>query len=100
MQLLSSAERDAALAGLPRWRWDEGRGAIAATYRFSDFSAAWAFMTRIALLAEKRDHHPDWSNVYGRVEISLTTHDAGGVTRRDVDMAAAIEAWETPAERA
>ena len=88
--LLTDAERDAALADLTRWRYEGG--AIRARFAFPDFSAAWGFMTRVALLAESRDHHPDWSNVYGRVDVALTTHDAGGVTARDTEFARAIEA--------
>jgi len=61
-------------------------------YRFKDFTHAFAWMTRVALLAEKADHHPEWSNVYNRVEVRLTTHDAGGLTARDITLAAAIDA--------
>ena len=72
--------------------WSLADGTLRRSYRFADFSAAWAFMTRIALLAEKHDHHPDWSNSYGQVAIALTSHDAGGLTARDVAMARAIDA--------
>jgi 4a-hydroxytetrahydrobiopterin dehydratase len=75
------------LAALPQWQYDEARGAITREFRFADFAQAFAFMTRIALAAEKRDHHPEWSNVYNRVSITLTTHDAGGLTQRDIDLA-------------
>ena len=78
---------EAALAGLDGWRAAEGRDALVKTFRFKDFNAAFGFMTRVALLAERMDHHPEWSNVYNRVEVLLTTHDAGGVTERDVAMA-------------
>lgn len=88
---LSEAERADALDGLPDWDYDEARDAIARTFTFADFSEAFAFMTRVALLAEKADHHPEWSNVWNRVEITLTTHDAGGLSGRDVEMAEAIE---------
>ncbi len=81
-----------ALKGLPLWRVDEGeREAIARSLTFADFNAAFGFMTRVALLADKVDHHPEWSNVYNRVQVLLTTHDAGGVTQRDIDMARFID---------
>lgn len=76
-----------ALSKLSGWSSVEGRPAIARSFRFADFNAAFAFMTRAALLAEKLDHHPEWSNVYNRVEVVLTTHDAGGVTELDLKMA-------------
>ena len=81
-----------ALKSLPLWRVDEGeREAIARSLTFADFNAAFGFMTRVALLADKVDHHPEWSNVYNRVSVLLTTHDAGGVTQRDIDMARFID---------
>ena len=89
---LSEAERADALDGLPDWDWDEGRDAIARTLTFGDFPEAFAFMTRVALIAEKADHHPEWSNVWNRVEIALTTHDAGGLSHRDIELAEAIDA--------
>ena len=76
-----------ALAGLAGWNKVDGRDAIAKTFKFKDFNAAFAWMTRVALAAEKADHHPEWSNVYNRVEVVLTTHDAGGVTEKDVALA-------------
>jgi 4a-hydroxytetrahydrobiopterin dehydratase len=80
------------LASLPSWRSHPGdRPAIARNLAFADFNAAFGFMTRVALLADKVDHHPEWFNVYNRVDIVLTTHDAGGVTQRDVDMARFID---------
>ena len=78
---------DQALLGLDGWSRVEGREAIAKSFRFADFNAAFSWMSRVALLAEKRDHHPEWSNVYNRIEVVLTTHDAGGVTELDVEMA-------------
>lgn len=87
---LTDPERDAALARLPGWALRGDGQAIMRSFKFADFSAAFAFMTRVALLAEKADHHPEWSNVYNRVEITLTTHDAGGLSVRDVDMAGSI----------
>ena len=83
----------AALADLPQWRTVAGdRDAITRSFDFKSFNRAFGFMTRIALEAERMDHHPEWTNVYGRVEIVLTTHDAGGVTQRDVDLARFIDA--------
>lgn len=70
--------------------WTRDGGAIRRAFRFRDFSDAWAFMSRVALLAEKADHHPDWRNSWNRVEITLTTHDAGGLTARDTALARAI----------
>ena len=81
------------LKALPQWRAHPGdRPAIARKLVFADFNAAFGFMTRVALHADKVDHHPEWSNVYNRVEVVLTTHDAGGVTERDLDMARFIDA--------
>ena len=81
-----------ALKGLPLWRPHAGdRPAIERNLVFADFNAAFGFMTRVALLADKVDHHPEWSNVYNRVEVLLTTHDAGGVTDRDIQMARFID---------
>ena len=83
---------DEVLNSLPSWRAHEGeRPAIGRKLVFADFNAAFGFMTRVALLADKVDHHPEWFNVYNRVEITLTTHDAGGLSARDVKLAKAIE---------
>ena len=80
------------LKDLPAWRAHDGdRPAITRTLKFADFNAAFGFMTRVALMADKMDHHPEWSNVYNRVDILLTTHDAGGLSERDVALAEAIE---------
>ncbi|MEO6041955.1 MAG: 4a-hydroxytetrahydrobiopterin dehydratase [Croceibacterium sp.] len=87
---LTDAERDAALAELPGWTLRADGLAIERQFKFRDFSEAFAFMTRVALLAEKLDHHPEWSNVYNRVTVVLTTHDAQGLSRRDVQLARAI----------
>jgi 4a-hydroxytetrahydrobiopterin dehydratase len=76
-----------ALARLPGWRAAEGRDAVTKEFRFRDFNTAFGFMSRVALYAEKADHHPEWSNVYNRVDVTLTTHDAGGVTDKDVALA-------------
>lgn len=89
---LDAAARAALPIALPGWRMAEGRDAIARTYRFADFSEAFGFMARVAMLAEKHDHHPEWSNVWNRVEILLSTHDAGGLSERDLALAQAIDA--------
>jgi 4a-hydroxytetrahydrobiopterin dehydratase len=78
---------DAALARLDSWRAVEGRDAITKEFRFKDFNAAFGFMARVALYAEKQDHHPEWFNVYNRVDVTLSTHDSGGVTDKDVALA-------------
>lgn len=88
---LTREEREAALTALPHWRWDADGDALIRSFAFRDFRTAFAFMTRVADLAEMQDHHPDWSNVYNRVTIRLTTHDAGGVTGRDIKMAHSID---------
>lgn len=88
---LSTEARENALASLADWSYDATDKALKKTYTFGDFSEAWAFMNRAALLAEKMDHHPEWFNVYNRVEVKMTTHDADGVTELDVTMATAME---------
>ena len=92
VERLSEAQRGVLAELVPEWRMAEGRDAIVRSFRFPDFSAAWGFMSRVALLAEKSDHHPEWSNVWNKVEILLTTHEAGGLSRRDVALAQAIDA--------
>ncbi len=92
MPKLEAAERETALKELSGWTLDAKRDAIQRSVKFADFSEAFAFMTRVALAAEKANHHPDWSNVWNRVDILLTTHDAGGLTRRDIDLAKTIDA--------
>jgi 4a-hydroxytetrahydrobiopterin dehydratase len=91
MTRLTGDERARALAQLPAWREVEGRDAITRSLRFADFNEAWGFMARVALQAERADHHPEWFNVYNRVEITLSTHDAGGLTARDVELALFID---------
>jgi 4a-hydroxytetrahydrobiopterin dehydratase len=81
-----------ALATLPDWHHDAAGASIGRDVAFADFSQAFGFMARVALLAEKADHHPDWRNVYNRVSITLSTHDAGGLTQKDVDLAHQIDA--------
>jgi 4a-hydroxytetrahydrobiopterin dehydratase len=92
VERLSEEATTALLAAHPAWALTSDGLGIERSFRFADFIAAFGFMTRVALLAEKADHHPEWSNVYNRVTILLTTHDAGGLSTRDADMAAAIEA--------
>ncbi len=92
IEALSESERAEALDGLPDWDYDDARDGIRRTFTFADFVEAFGFMARVALLAEKADHHPEWSNVWNRVEILLTTHDAGGLSARDIELAEAIEA--------
>ena len=91
VEKLDAAGRAALAAELPGWAMVEGRDAILRRFQFADFSAAWGFMTRVALLAEAQDHHPEWSNVWNRVEIVLSTHDAGGLSARDLRLAKAID---------
>lgn len=86
-QSLKRIGADAALAKLQDWAAAEGRDAIVRTFRFADFNAAFGFMTRVAIKADSMDHHPEWSNVYNTVNVLLTTHDADGVTDRDVALA-------------
>ncbi len=90
---LAGEARKAALAGLKGWHEVAGRNAIARQFKFADFNAAFGWMTRVALLAEKMDHHPEWSNVYNRVDVTLASHDADGVTARDIKMAQAMNAY-------
>ena len=92
VEKLNATEQAGLSATLPEWKLVEGRDAITRTFRFKDFSEAWGFMARVALLAEAQDHHPEWFNVWNRVEITLSTHDAGGLSARDVRLAQAIDA--------
>ncbi|MSP89139.1 MAG: 4a-hydroxytetrahydrobiopterin dehydratase [Alphaproteobacteria bacterium] len=91
IEKLPGAARAEALRALAGWTDVAGRDAIAKTFQFQDFNAAFAFMTRVALMAERMDHHPEWCNVWNRVEITLSTHDAGGVSERDLRLARFIE---------
>ncbi len=92
MARLTEAERATLATRLPNWSMVAGRDAIERRFEFRDFSEAWGFMNRVALLAESHTHHPDWSNVWSRVRIELSTHDAGGLTDNDVKLAQAIDA--------
>lgn len=92
MQRLTEAERGEALASLPEWTLAEGREAITRRFQFRDFNAAFGWMTRVALIAEKMDHHPEWTNVYRTVDVTLSTHDAGGLTALDIKLAMAMDA--------
>jgi 4a-hydroxytetrahydrobiopterin dehydratase len=89
---LTEAQRADLPTAVPHWTLAADRDAISRAFKFKDFSAAWGFMSRVALLAETQDHHPEWSNVYNKVEITLTTHDAGGLSERDLKLARAIDA--------
>jgi 4a-hydroxytetrahydrobiopterin dehydratase len=91
-QRLTAEARKSALQGLTGWTEVNGREAIAKTFVFRDFNEAFGFMSRVALVAEKRDHHPEWRNVYKTVEVVLATHDAGGVTDKDIELAKAMNA--------
>jgi 4a-hydroxytetrahydrobiopterin dehydratase len=91
-QRMSAEERKQALSALPGWSEVKGREAIAKTFVFKDFNEAFGFMSRAALVAEKHDHHPEWKNVYKTVEVVLSTHDAGGVTARDIELARSMNA--------
>ncbi len=88
---LDDLSRTAALADLPSWQYDADAGGIRRRFTFTNFAQAFAFMTHVAILAEKADHHPEWFNVYSRVDILLTTHDAGGLSQRDIDLAKQID---------
>lgn len=88
---LTDAERKSALATLTEWKAVEGKEAIQRAFKFKDFIEAWGFMTKVALLAQAQDHHPEWSNVYNKVEITLTTHDCKGLSARDVKLAGDID---------
>jgi 4a-hydroxytetrahydrobiopterin dehydratase len=88
---LTDAERSAAIADLLDWSLADGREAIRKSFKFADFNEAFGFMTRVALVAETLNHHPDWSNVWNRVEVELSTHDVGGLTRLDIELAKAMD---------
>ena len=90
---LVGVERAKALHELHGWAEAKGRDAITKTYQFKSFSQAWGFMNRVALFAEKTDHHPEWLNVYGRVEVTLSTHSAGGVTALDIELARKMDQY-------
>ena len=92
VQKLTADARNAALTELSGWSEVAGRDAIARTFTFRDFNEAFGFMARVALVAEKADHHPEWRNVYKTVEVTLATHDAGGVTQKDIELAKAMDA--------
>ena len=89
---LTEAEHAGLASLLPHWAMTEGSNAIQRSFRFADFSQAWGFMARVALLAESQGHHPEWSNVWNKVDITLTTHDAGGLSAKDVALARGIDA--------
>jgi len=88
---LNEAERAEALEQVPSWRITEGRDAITRRFKFKNFNQAFGFMTRVALMAEKLNHHPEWSNTYGTIDVTLTTHDAGGLTELDIKLASFMD---------
>ena len=88
---LTGKALEEAMANLQGWKPSGSHTAIAKSFKFADFNEAWGFMTRVAMAAEKADHHPEWSNVYNKVEITLSTHDSGGVTGKDIDLAKFID---------
>jgi 4a-hydroxytetrahydrobiopterin dehydratase len=92
-EVLVGTPRAKVLAELEGWAEAKGRNAITKTYQFKSFNQAWGWMSRVALVAEKMDHHPEWANVYGRVEVTLSTHTAGGVTEKDLALARKMEAF-------
>jgi 4a-hydroxytetrahydrobiopterin dehydratase len=96
VERLDEAARAALAHTVPLWRKHPDRDAITRDLVFADFSEAWGFMARVALLAEQQDHHPEWSNVYNRLSITLSTHDAGGLSARDIKLAHAIDALGAP----
>jgi 4a-hydroxytetrahydrobiopterin dehydratase len=93
MRKLDAKARATALKTLKGWKEAKDGEAIAKNFKFKDFNEAFGFMTRVALLADKMDHHPEWFNVYNKVDVTLSTHDAGGVTQNDIDMAKAMNIW-------
>lgn len=93
IEKLTGDGRRSALAGLDGWQEVDGRDAITKQFQFADFNAAFGWMSRVALLAEKIDHHPEWSNVYNKVNVTLATHEANGVTSRDIKMAQAMNSY-------
>ena len=92
IQKLSPKEINTALPTIKNWNFDQEKSSITRTFVFDNFIEAWGFMSKVAILAEKHDHHPEWFNVYNQVRITLTTHDAGGFSKRDVELAVDIDA--------
>ena len=88
---LRGVARSDALSDVPSWREANGRDAIERVFSFENFNQAWGFMSRVALVAEKMNHHPEWFNVYAKVEVTLSTHDAGGLTDKDIRLAQAMD---------
>ena len=100
MKRLSDPERAELLSSLDGWTLMEGRDAIHKRFVFDDFNAAFGWMARVALAADKANHHPEWSNVYNRVDVTLSTHDAGGLTRRDVELAQRMDLFAAAVAKA
>ena len=90
---LSPEEIKSELSKLKNWSLSDDSNSVVKNFKFNDFNEAWAFMNRVALLAEKMDHHPEWFNVYNRVDVTLTTHDANGISERDIKMASAMDSY-------
>lgn len=93
VERLKDPQLEEALESLEGWTRSQNRHAIEKSFKFKSFSEAWSFMTRVALLAEKMDHHPEWSNIYNKVDITLTTHDASGISERDIKMAQKLDTY-------
>jgi 4a-hydroxytetrahydrobiopterin dehydratase len=93
MKKLDAKTRKAAVKKLKGWKDAKGRDAITKKFEFENFNEAFGFMTRVALLADKMDHHPEWFNVYSKVDVTLATHDASGVTQKDIDLASAMDGY-------
>jgi 4a-hydroxytetrahydrobiopterin dehydratase len=99
MTKLAIEDLKQALKRLPDWELARDREAIVRKFQFVDFDAAFAFMTRAALMAAKMDHHPEWFNIYNKVDVTLATHDAGGVTQKDIDLATAMDGYGIVGQR-
>lgn len=93
VEILSNEAVEEALKNLAGWSYDQKNKAITKSFKFKDFKEAFAFMTRVALMAEQDDHHPEWFNVYNRIDVKMTTHDVNGVSEKDIRLATAMNSW-------